>query len=70
MHIEAKKRLYGIEGCSLKIVAIEELMWSYHPLPKDWTTVPFADKNTINSADVLVQSNQSGSKREKKIGHI
>ena len=54
----------------MKIVAIEELMWTYHPLPKDWITVPFEDKETINSADVLVQSNQSGSKREKKIGHI
>jgi len=54
----------------LKIVAIKELMWSYHPLPKDWITVPFSDKGTIENADVLVQSNQSGSKKEKKIGHI
>lgn len=54
----------------MKIVAIEELMWSYHPLPKDWITVPFDDTATIESADVLVQSNQQGNKREKKIGHI
>ena len=54
----------------MKIVAIKELMWSYHPLPKDWITVPFVDKDTIDSADVLVQSNQSGSKKEKKIGNI
>ena len=53
-----------------KVVAIKELMWTYHPLPKNWITVPFEDKETINSADVLVQSNQSGSKKEKKIGHI
>ena len=54
----------------MKVVAIEELMWTYHPLPKDWLVVPFADTDTIETADVLVQSNQSGSKREKKIGHI
>lgn len=54
----------------MKIVAIEELMWSYHPLPKDWITVPFADVDSIETADILVQSNQSGSKKEKKIGHI
>ena len=54
----------------MKVVAIEELMWTYHPLPKDWIVVPFEDKKTIESADVLVQSNQAGSKKEKKIGHI
>jgi len=54
----------------MKVVAIEELMWTYHPLPKDWKTISFENKKEIESADVLVQSNQSGSKREKKIGHI
>ena len=54
----------------MKVVAIEELMWTYHPLPKDWIVVPWADTDTIENADVLVQSNQSGSKREKKIGPI
>jgi len=54
----------------MKIVAIKELMWSYHPLPKDWVTVPYSDIETIKSADILVQSNQKGSKKEKKIGHI
>ena len=54
----------------MNVVAIEELMWTYHPLPKDWVTVPFADQETISKADVLVQSNQKGSKKEKKIGHI
>ena len=54
----------------MKVVAIEELMWSWHPLPKDWVVVPYADIQTIESADVLVQSNQSGSKKERKIGHI
>ena len=52
------------------IVAIQELLWSWHPLPTNWTVVPYADKATINSADVLVQSNQSGSKKERKLGHI
>lgn len=54
----------------MKVVAIEELMWSWHPLPLDWKIVPFSDRKTIEDADVLVQSNQSGSKKEKKIGHI
>lgn len=54
----------------MKVIAIKELMWTYHPLPKDWIVVPFEDKKTIESADVLVQSNQAGSKKEKKIGHI
>ena len=54
----------------MNVVAIKELLWSWHPLPTQWTVVPYADKETINSADVLVQSNQSGSKKEKKIGHI
>jgi hypothetical protein len=54
----------------MKVVAIEELMWSYHPLPKDWVVVPFDDKKTIESADVLVQSNIKECKKEKKIGSI
>jgi len=54
----------------MKVVAIKELMWSWHPLPKDWPIVSFQDKAEIESADVFVQSNQSGSKKEKKIGHI
>ena len=49
----------------MNVVAIKELLWSWHPLPTEWTVVPYADKATINSADVLVQSNQSGSKKEK-----
>jgi len=54
----------------MKVVAIEELMWSYHPLPKDWITVPFEDSKTIESADVLVQSNIKECKKQKKIGNI
>ena len=53
-----------------KVVAIKELMWSYHPLPSDWVTVPFSDKSTIQSADVLVQSNIKECKKQKKIGNI
>lgn len=59
-----------IKTSDLRVVAIQELMWSYHPLPSDWQIVPFSDKDTIENAHVLVQSNQSGSKKEKKIGHI
>ena len=54
----------------MNVVAIKELLWSWHPLPTEWAVVPYADKASINSADVLVQSNQSGSKKERKLGHI
>lgn len=53
-----------------KVVAIEELMWSYHPLDPSWTMVPFSDKKTLQSADVFVQSNIKECKKEKKIGSI
>jgi len=54
----------------MKVVAVEELMWTYHPLPKHWPIVSFEDKLALENADVFVQSNQSGSKKERKIGHI
>ena len=53
-----------------KIVAVKELMWTYHPIPKNWVTASFKDKKTINSADVLVQTNIRGGKKERKLGHI
>ena len=53
-----------------KVVAIEELLWSYHPLDPSWIVVPFSDKATLDSADVLVQSNQKGSKKTKPLGHM
>jgi len=53
-----------------KIVAIQELLWTYHPLPDSVKIVPFSDKKTINSADVLLQTNIKGGKREKKLGNI
>ena len=54
----------------MKIVAIEELLWTYHPLPKDIHVVPFKDKKIIESADILLQTNIKGGKREKKLGNI
>ena len=54
----------------MNVVAIKELLWSWHPLPSTWKIVPYADKDSIQNADVLVQSNQSGSKKERKLGHI
>ena len=54
----------------MNVVAIKELLWSWHPLPTTWNVVPYADKDTIQNADVLVQTNQSGSKKERKLGHI
>ena len=54
----------------MNVVAIKELLWSWHPLPSTWSIVPYADKDSIQNADVLVQSNQSGSKKERKLGHI
>ena len=53
-----------------KIVAIKELLWTYHPLPKDVRVVPFSNKKEINSADILLQTNIKGGKREKKLGNI
>jgi len=54
----------------MNVVAIEELMWTYHPLPKSWKVVPFSDTKTIQQADVLVQSNIKECKKEKKLGKI
>jgi len=53
-----------------KIVAIQELLWTYHPLPDSVNVVSFADKKEINSADILLQTNIKGGKREKKLGNI
>lgn len=55
---------------NIKIVAIEELLWSYHPLPNTVNVVSFNKKNIIDSADVLLQTNIKGGKREKKLGKI
>ena len=55
---------------SHNIVAIKELLWTYHPLPKDVRVVPFSNKKEINSADILLQTNIKGGKREKKLGNI
>jgi hypothetical protein len=54
----------------MKIVAIQELLWTYHPLPKAIEIVPFADKNSIDSADILLQTNIRGGKKERKLGKI
>lgn len=54
----------------MKVVAIEELMWTYHPLPNTWITVPFDNIKEIESADVLVQSNIKECKKQKKLGSI
>jgi hypothetical protein len=53
-----------------KIVAIQELLWTYHPLPKDVKIVSFDNKKEIDSADILLQTNIKGGKREKKLGNI
>jgi hypothetical protein len=55
---------------NLKIVAIKELLWTYHPLPDTVTIVPFSDKVSIDAADILLQTNIKGGKKEKKIGNI
>ena len=51
-----------------RIVAIKELMWTYHPIPKKWKTVSFKDRKTVESADILVQTNIKGGKKERKLG--
>lgn len=54
----------------MKVVAIKELMWTYHPIPSSVEVVDFSNKKKINSADVLLQTNIKGGKREKKLGNI
>jgi len=54
----------------MRVVAIKELMWTYHPIPNDWVVVPFSEKGIIGKADVLVQTNIKGGKKERKLGHI
>ena len=54
----------------MNIVAIKELMWTYHPLPKSVRVVPFSDKASIYGADILLQTNIKGGKRAKKLGNI
>jgi len=53
-----------------KIIAIKELMWTYHPIPASVEVVDFSKKKKINSADILLQTNIKGGKREKKLGNI
>ena len=53
----------------MNVVAIKELMWTYHPLPETFKVVPFAEIKNAN-ADVYVQANIKECKKEKKIGHI
>jgi len=53
-----------------KIIAIKELMWTYHPIPASVEVVDFSNKKKINSADILLQTNIKGGKREKKLGNI
>lgn len=54
----------------MKVVAIKELMWTYHPLPKSVIVVPFSDKVSIDNADILLQTNIKGGKKERKLGNI
>lgn len=54
----------------MRIVGIKELLWTYHPLPKNIEIVPFSNKSAIESADILLQTNIKGGKKEKKIGNI
>jgi|TARA_B110000444_G_C18797169_1_gene575501 hypothetical protein len=53
---------------TIKVVAIKELLWSWHPIPSSWIVVPASDLDTINSADVLVQANIKQNKKERKLG--
>jgi len=54
----------------MKIVAVKELMWTYHPIPKDWPVISIQNKAELDTADVLVQTNIKGGKKERKLGHI
>ena len=52
-----------------RIVAIKELMWTYLSFQKNGRQ--FKDRKTIESADILVQTNTpKAAKKERKLGHI
>ena len=54
----------------MKIAGIKELLWTYHPLPKDIQIVSFSDKKTLDSIDIFLQTNIKGGKKEKALGRI
>ena len=71
MGTKKKHRFHSVQDFYSKmprIVAIKELMWTYHPFPKMEDS--FKDRKTIESADILVQTNIKGGKKRKKLGHI
>ena len=50
---------------SPSVVAINELLWTYHPLDPSWESVSFRDKLVLEQADILAQTNIIGSKKRK-----
>ena len=47
------------------VVAIDELLWTYHPLDPSWKSTPFKNKLLLHQADIFVQTNIVGSKKRK-----
>ncbi len=47
-------------------VAVEELLWTYHPLDPSWAVMPLKNNDEqLDQADVFVQTNIIGSKKAK-----
>ena len=49
----------------MNVVAIKELMWTYHPLPDTFKVVPFAEIKDAN-ADVYVRPILRNVKKKRK----
>ena len=47
------------------VIAIEQLMWSYHPIDSSWQVESFKNQELLEQADVFAQTNIIGSKKNK-----
>jgi len=52
------------------IVAIKELLWTTHPMPREIKIVSFEDTKQIEAADIFVQTNIKECKKQKRLGNI
>ena len=52
------------------IVAIKELFWVNHPLPEFVNIESYKNQDAMNNADIFLQANIKGGKKEKKLGQI
>lgn len=52
------------------IIAIKELLWTTHPMPREIKIVSFEDTKQIEAADIFVQTNIKECKKQKRLGNI